>query len=176
AAVLEPSGISNMNIAANGIGNKRSDEAFYYDQSGADPYGFNIARMDSHGGWLASALDLTRFAVHVDGFPRKSDVVSSTSLTTMTTPSAAKSDWGKGWALYTAGGENNWFIFGYLPGSTSLLARYSNGFCCAAIVNLSQSQDPNFPNGPDTQLQRDLDQMLRDLRTKVTSWPTYDLF
>ncbi|MBV8720275.1 MAG: serine hydrolase [Chloroflexi bacterium] len=176
AAVLEPSGISDMNIAANGISSKRPDEAFYYDQSGADPYGFNIARMDSHGGWLASALDLTRFAVHVDGFPRKSDVVSSTSLTSMTTPSAAKSDWGKGWALYTAGGENNWFIFGYLPGSTSLLARYSNGFCCAAIVNLSQSQDPNFPNGPDTQLQRDLDQMLRDLRTKVTSWPTYDLF
>ena len=28
----------------------------------------NVKRMDSHGGWIATASDLVQFATHVDGF------------------------------------------------------------------------------------------------------------
>ena len=37
-------------------------EVTYYGQDGDDPYDKPLSRMDSHGGWIASAADLARFA------------------------------------------------------------------------------------------------------------------
>jgi hypothetical protein len=42
--------------------------------------------MDAHGGWIASAIDLVRFAVHVDDFPQPPDILNATSMQTMITP------------------------------------------------------------------------------------------
>ncbi len=52
--VLQPCGITDMQIAGNTAANRLPNEVFYYGQSGEDPYGFNIARMDAHNpdGWL----------------------------------------------------------------------------------------------------------------------------
>ncbi len=52
------------------IGGNEKDQAFpnevsYYSNY-ISPYQLNVSRMDADGGWLASAKDLVKFAVHVD--------------------------------------------------------------------------------------------------------------
>src|SRR5262249_38438127 len=64
--VLTPIGVTDMTIAGNTLADRLPAEVKYYGQSGEDPYSFNIRRMDSHGGWLATARDLANFLVHVD--------------------------------------------------------------------------------------------------------------
>ena len=86
--VLQPSGVSDMTIAGNTLTQRQANEVVYYGQNGEDPYNMQVTRMDSHGGWLATAIDLTRFAVHVNGFPGKPDILQSATIQTMTTPSA----------------------------------------------------------------------------------------
>jgi CubicO group peptidase (beta-lactamase class C family) len=51
-AVLKRCGINDMAIGGNTLAERRPQEAKYYGQ-GDNPYGMNIARMDSHGGWIA---------------------------------------------------------------------------------------------------------------------------
>lgn len=57
--------ISNMRIAGNTLGERATNEVKYYDQTRRDPYGLNVARMDSHGGWIATPSDLTAFFIHI---------------------------------------------------------------------------------------------------------------
>ena len=55
--VLAPCGVTNMHIAGDTLADRRSDEVVYHGQDGEDPYVYRVARMDAHGGWLASAAD-----------------------------------------------------------------------------------------------------------------------
>ncbi len=162
--VLAPAGISNMHVAGNTLADRRPDEVVYYGQNGEDPYGMQVRRMDSHGGWVASAIDLVRFAVRVDGFPTKPDLLSSSSITTMTTASSANSGYAKGWGVNTA---PNWWHIGNLPGNTSVLVRTSGGFCWAALINTWRR---------DSNIEEDLDTLMWDIHNSVSVWPTYDLF
>ena len=54
------------------------------DLSGGNPYGMNVERMDSHGGWIASPGDLVRFAMHVDGFKHTPNILGAKSIAAMT--------------------------------------------------------------------------------------------
>lgn len=65
--VLAPSGVSDMHIAANTRNERFPKEVIYYGQNGEDPYSLNVARMDSHGGWIATPSDLVRFALQITG-------------------------------------------------------------------------------------------------------------
>ena len=56
-----------MKIAENKMKQRAPNEVVYYGQYGEDPYKFNVTRMDSHGGWIASAQDLAIFLDHVAG-------------------------------------------------------------------------------------------------------------
>ena len=96
SAVLAPSGISDMQIAGNTLEERAANEVKYYSQvAGQDPYDLNIARMDSHGGWIAAPLDLIRFTASIDG-SRGNPLLSPDTLTIMTTPSHANSGYAKG--------------------------------------------------------------------------------
>ena len=63
----------------------------------------NVARMDAHGGWVASSLDLIRFMRTVDGFPVPADVVSSAAYANMTKGSTANAGYASGWCVMRAG-------------------------------------------------------------------------
>lgn len=182
--VLRPCGIENMHIAGDSLSDKRSDEVTYYAQpftetytvggitvrvvNSDDPYSIPVARMDSHGGWLASAVDLVRFAVHVDGFTTKPDILNADSIKTMTKPTTANPSYAKGWFVYIDRDENNWFHDGSLPGTSSLLFRASNGFCWAALANTRLY---------NSNINRDLrEDVMWHIITTVSSWPTHDLF
>ncbi|MEO0895573.1 MAG: serine hydrolase [Bacteroidota bacterium] len=70
--ILKPSGISTMKIGSSSQKGRASREVIYY---GGSPYSLLMRRMDSHGGWIATSVDLMKFAVRVDGKSGKKDVI-----------------------------------------------------------------------------------------------------
>jgi hypothetical protein len=132
----------------------------YYDQNGENPYGVNVARMDSHGGWLATASDLVRFAVRVDGFADPPDLLAPPTIAMMTTPTAANGAYARGWSVNRHG---NWWHTGSLPGTTAILVRTARGLCWAALLN-SRRRRSEIPGA--------LDRMMWEMADKVAAWRT----
>jgi len=130
--ILKKAGITDMEIAGNTITDKKPNEVVYYGQGGEDPYIYNIRRMDSHGGWIASATDLLRFTLCVDGFTTKPDILSASSIKIMSEPSIANKNYACGWQVNSAG---NWWHGGSLPGTATEMVRAHNGFCWAILAN-----------------------------------------
>jgi CubicO group peptidase (beta-lactamase class C family) len=162
--VLRPCGISRMRLSGNTLAQRAPQEVIYYNQDpeGGDPYGMNVRRMDSHGGWLATAPDLVRFLVRVDKFPGKTDILKPGTIQVMTTSSAASAGYAKGWCVNK---YNNWWHSGSLPGTNTIMVRTSHNFCWAALTN---TRAPG--------LGEDLDRMVWDMVGKIRTWPEYDLF
>ncbi len=129
--VLTPSGITTMRIGGSTLAQRLPNEVLYTGQGGSDPYVFDFPRMDSHGGWVATAKDLARFIVHVDGFNGVADILRPATITTMSTAAPA-SDYACGWSVNSA---NNWWHTGGLPGTATEIVRASNGFNWVILLN-----------------------------------------
>jgi len=130
--VLQPCGVQDMAIGRNKPEERQPGEVVYHGYEADDPYGPNVARMDSHGGWIASATDLVRFAVRVNGFPEEPDILRSETIARMSTGSTANAGYALGWAVNEAG---NWWHGGSLPGAATILARTTSGYCWAGLTN-----------------------------------------
>ena len=130
--VLQPSGVQALAIARNKAEEGQQDEVVYYGNEDDTPYGPNVTRMDSHGGWVASAEDLVRFAIHVNGFPQEPDILQPDTIRAMSTGSTANPGYGLGWAVNEAG---SWWHGGSLPGTATILLRTASGLCWAALAN-----------------------------------------
>jgi D-alanyl-D-alanine carboxypeptidase len=130
--VLEPAGVRAMQIAAPA---PAEDEVRYYSQDRQDPYLLPIARMDSHGGWIATPSDLVRCLGAIfsardrEGAPA---LLSAASLAEMTRPTTANPAYACGWRVNPAG--NCWHT-GSLPGTTSLVVHSAAGLSWAALLN-----------------------------------------
>lgn len=144
-AVLTPCGISDMEIGGNTLADRKSGEVLYNGQAGENPYIYNVERMDSHGGWIATATDLARFMVQVDGFTTKPDILQPATITTMTTRSVPSSNYACGWGVNNA---NHWWHNGSLPGTGTEIIRAANGFTWTILAN-SRSTNSNFANEMD---------------------------
>ena len=59
--------------------------------------GFHVPAMNAHGGWIATARDLVRLLVVVDGFKTKKDILKPQTIKNMTTPSKKNNFYAKGW-------------------------------------------------------------------------------
>jgi len=143
--VLTPCGITKMTTGGNTLADRKTDEVIYTGQSGYSPYTMNVTRMDSHGGWIASATDLARFMVRVDGFPGKADILKPATITTMTTRSIPSSNYACGWGVNNA---NHWWHTGSLPGTAAQIIRSSTGFCWVILCN-SRSYASSFDGALD---------------------------
>jgi D-alanyl-D-alanine carboxypeptidase len=164
SAILQPSGGSTMQIGANSLAERKPQEVQYYGQLGQDAYCFDVSRMDAHGGWIASATDLARWMVSVDGFDTKPDILSKASITAMTTASSANPSYALGWLVNA---NRNWWHSGSLPGTASEIIRASNGFNWVLLCNTRT--DKGFFN--------DLDGLLwKAVNDTTTQWPAVDLF
>ena len=130
--VLRPCGVREMAIARCKAEERQQDEVVYYGHEDDAPYEPNITRMDSHGGWIASAEDLVRFAIHVNGFPQEPDILQPDTIRAMSTGSAANPGYALGWAVNEAG---SWWHGGSLPGAATILLRTASGLCWAALAN-----------------------------------------
>jgi D-alanyl-D-alanine carboxypeptidase len=162
--VLQPSGITDMQIAGNTLAQRLPNEVKYYGQNDNDPYSFNINRMDAANGWIATATDLARFLVHVDGLSSQT-ILSPNAITIMTTGSVANKNYACGWEI----NQYNWFHHGSLPGTgTSQAITTQSGNFNYVILTNSNSADPNFT--------ADMDNIFWSSLGPNTLWPTYDLF
>jgi CubicO group peptidase (beta-lactamase class C family) len=129
--ILRPCGIQDMRISGNTRKERAPNEVTYFDPNRESPYGMNVRRMDSHGGWLASASDLARFALHATGLASP-NLIAAASLREMTTASSANAGYAKGWAVNRV---PNWWHNGSLPGATSIMVRTASGMCWAGLAN-----------------------------------------
>jgi CubicO group peptidase (beta-lactamase class C family) len=158
-AVLSKCGVTDMRIAGNTLAERARNEVVYYSQQGdGSPYEMNVRRMDSHGGWLATALDLVRFAIHVDGQSKDRDILRLTTIKEMTTPTTAGPDYAKGWAVNK---YSNWWHTGALPGTSTIMVRTSSDLCWAALANTREAKGDT--GGA-------LDKMMWDVAKTVKSW------
>ena len=160
-AVLRRCGITDMAIAGNTLAQRRRGEVKYYGQNGEDPYGMNVARMDSHGGWVASPASLVQFAMHVGGFAKPVSIIKPATIAAMTTSSPLNANYARGWRVNRS---NNWWHTGSLPGTCTIMVRVHTGFCWAAVAN---SRDTVAAK---SLMPHDLDRLLWTMVRKVKSW------
>jgi CubicO group peptidase (beta-lactamase class C family) len=161
--ILSKSGIANMEISGNTLAQRKKNEVKYYGPG--DPYAYNIARMDAHGGWLANPVDLVRFTVRVDRFNTVPDLLSNDMLAEMYQPTAASgNDYAKGWSVNST---PNYWHNGSLPGTLAIMVRTEGGFCWAVLINSRPS---------DSAASGKLDALMWDIRNAISDWPEHDLF
>jgi CubicO group peptidase (beta-lactamase class C family) len=110
-SVLKRCGINDMTIAGNTLAQRRPQEIKYYRQGGdRNPYGMNVTKMDSCGGWIARPADLVQFLMQVSGFATPPNILKPETIAIMTAPSNANSGYAKGWVVDKA---NNWWHSGH---------------------------------------------------------------
>jgi CubicO group peptidase (beta-lactamase class C family) len=188
--VLAPAGIWDMHIGRSLLTNADPAEVDY-----DDPFrrlvptvmgtngpamvpiqygGWNVATMDSHGGWLATAADLARFSSSFD-VQTNSPLLPLQWIDTMWSqpPEISGSPayyYGAGWLVRPLGGDtyNAWHD-GALDGTWSYTVRRADGYCWAVIFNRWDWTGlvPNYYN---------IDSEMNAAINSIATWPTNDLF
>lgn len=164
--ILAGCGVADMRIAGNTLKDRARSEVVYFGQSGEDPYNMNVARMDSHGGWLATATDLALFSGRVAASGAAPGILKRESVAKMVSPGPAERPtaevkYARGW-LVRNDGKGNWWHNGSLPGTTSILVRTATGFSWAALCS-TRSQ-------PSDEINLALDNLVWDMARRVSAW------
>jgi N-acyl-D-amino-acid deacylase len=181
--VLAPMGIVDMQSGHTQLAFRAPNEVHYYDVDNRSvqsvfrnitepvpyPYrGVYMEALDSVGGWIASAQDLVRFAVSIDGARPPAYLRPQTVEVMLARNSVLWPNEGYWYALGWEVTYPNWWHYGGIPGSGGLLVRMPNGIAWAALFNkCCHERDPIFS---------DLDQSLRKAFDLTKSWPSWDLF
>jgi CubicO group peptidase (beta-lactamase class C family) len=178
--IFNPIGIYDMHIGKNLLADKIEREAEYvgngyttkslYGDGANVPWeygGASIEAMDGHGGWIATARDLVRLLVAIDGFSTKPDILQPSTITSMTTPSSTASYYAKGWSVNTA---NNWWHTGALDGTASIFVRSGGGYTWAIILN------KRIIDGTSNSFWSQLDNLGWNCISGTTTFPTHDFF
>jgi CubicO group peptidase (beta-lactamase class C family) len=182
--VLQPIGIRRMRLGVSRESGRAPDEVKYYmpasDPPSAPYTGFYLEAMDSHGGWLASAVDLVRFAAALDDPAPNSWLPLETRPLLCEPPAPPVSReangaltpvfYGCGWNVRPIGqhGRANYWHNGSLPGTSTLLVRRHDGLTWAVLFN-QRSSDPKLPDN-------EIDGALHRAADSVAAWPSHDLF
>jgi CubicO group peptidase (beta-lactamase class C family) len=158
-AVLKRCGITDMAIAGNTLSERRRGEVKYYGQGRDNPYAINVARMDSHGGWIARPTDIAQFVMHVSSLEAPAGILKPETLRVMTTGSTANPACAKCWMLSRDG---NWWHDGTLAGTATIMVRARRtGLCWAGFANTRRR---------DSKLEGDLDRLIWSMIGMVTAW------
>jgi CubicO group peptidase (beta-lactamase class C family) len=155
--ILRRCGITDMQIGGNTLKDRATNEVKYYSQPPDDPYGRNVARMDSCGGWIATPSDLTAFFIHISRFKDADQLLHDGTLRKMSTPTAANPRYAKGLSVNS---QNNWWHSGLLSGTETISVRTYSDFCWSAFTNRSKSGD----------MGRSLDQLVWHMVHAVADW------
>ncbi|MDP1587135.1 MAG: serine hydrolase domain-containing protein, partial [Prosthecobacter sp.] len=123
--VLSRCGITSMKIAGNTLAQRQPNEVMYLTEKPDAAYGMNVTRMDSHGGWIATAGDLVRFASQL---PK---LLNEESIRTMTTAGVGGS-YARGWSVNKV---PNWWHGGSLPGTSTIMVHTAREMCWAGLLN-----------------------------------------
>jgi N-acyl-D-amino-acid deacylase len=141
--------------------------------------GWNLEAMDSHGGWIASAVDLVRFASAFDE-PAKCIVLKEDSIARMfaaPTGLASGDQKPEDDTYYSCGWTNrpledgkfdSWHT-GSLPGTATILVRRHDGRNFAIVFNARSSPEV-------AHFGREIHQRLSKTLDEIDNWPDTDLF
>ncbi len=195
--VLAPVNVVDMSLGKGLLRNRAKGEVHYYDSQkrtapclyapragqlvplpdGAE----NIEGFEAHGGWIASAVDLVRFACAFD-YGHKSPLLSANGIKQMWArpqgaaghdasgkPKAAY--YGCGWSVRPIGntGRANTWHNGLIAGTSTLLVRRWDGLNWAVLFNT----DANASGKPPADL---IDGPMHRAADEVKTWPDEDLF
>ena len=176
--ILEPIGIYDMTFARNLPYEKAPFEVTYYEPGDAvlkpsiygkdnlvpASYGGNdIEALGGAGAWLATAPDLMKLLLSIDGFDSKKDILSHESITFMTDGKNGYAPVGWKTTIY----DGTWWRTGTFPGSAGMIKRQSDGTAWVVLLNTSAWNGPEFSTDINYMMARALSQ------TKV--WPKRDL-
>ena len=193
-SVLAPLGIHSMRLGISRLEGRADGEVRYYQPGTgrsafqADvgeeipwPYGaWNLEAMDSHGGWIASAVDLARFAVALDD-PDHCPILSSNSINLMHTrpPGLAGHEesgtakeifYSLGWFNRTVSeGQLDHWHTGSLDGTATILIRRHDGRNLVLLLNTRVSPTSK-------QLTRDISNLLHRVADSISNWPSANRF
>ncbi|WP_342375175.1 serine hydrolase [Myxococcus stipitatus] len=180
--VFLPSGATRFAVGGDTLSERLPDEVVYSQRGpGAySPYQMPLHRMDAHGGWVVTPIDLLRVAVRVDGFSTVPDLLSQTTLATMTTRTTALDTNGnpvvyaRGWAVNNV---PNWWHNGYLQGTQSLLVRTHDRYGPSGTEEFLWSAMTNSNNSPSSDTPDiNLDSLMWTVVKGISAWPAHDLF
>jgi N-acyl-D-amino-acid deacylase len=187
ATVLAPAGITRMAIGKSKRKDIFNDEAeawdpptftsmysVFEDQDETVPYsygGFSMEAIDAHGGWVASAVDLTRFLNAVGGAAGKQLLAPATVAQMLAKP-----------AIPQYRNQDYWYAFGWdigrgyvmehngaiTWGTSSTMGRLPNGLTFGLCYNRLPYDVGKFvtssAEGAATAI------------TAITAWPSHDLY
>jgi len=134
--------------------------------------GMHVEAMDAHGGWIASAIDLVRFAREFDS-PDACRFLSTKSITaTFARPNDKKGAayYAFGWSVRPVGKNgkaNTWHIGGF-AGSSTLLVRRHDGLDWAVLFNMARTAKGKY-------LANEIDPLVHRAADAVKVWPEIDL-
>lgn len=195
AEVLKPLGITGMRIGRTQIGGRAEGEVVYYPttqlersvfqsnlgQKVPHPYGaWYLEAMDSHGGWIASALDIVRFATAFQD-KANSPLLTAESIETMfARPDAPvgndaqgqprRNFYACGWAVdlpTPEGKPGQQHHNGMLMGTAAVMRRRDDGLCWAALFNAALGRRDMYIGAPVVA-------GMEEALASITSWPTAD--
>ncbi|MGI8989675.1 MAG: serine hydrolase [Bryobacteraceae bacterium] len=189
ANVLAPMGIHAMRIGRSLPENRAAGEVAYYDfpdspnvayafpgLTGKTPYpdgGFPLEQTDSFGGWIASAIDMTRFITSFDGRRGIAFLSPAARKAIEARPDipdwAGSSYWyGLGWQISPQRVGATWTHNGTQNGSYGYMLRANDGMAWVVLFNSLPSDDETFSKEVSGEMQRAFD--------GVTSWPSTDRY
>jgi len=174
--VLAGMDIHAMSIGRTLLSQRGMNEVRYYDYSGAPmyrsvfpsggnvegPYGlFSVEAFDANGGWVASAIDLTRFVTAVDGtrgnFLGPQMMTAFTAKPNLVTPDPTpgwngtpnSNGWyGMGVFTQTETQGQTWWHWGNMPGTDSVMLHNGRGaWAWAGVANTFTSSDQGHAAG-----------------------------
>jgi hypothetical protein len=129
------------------------------------PYGGNdVETLGAAGYWLATAPDLLKLLLAVDGFSYNQDFLSSESIRFMTDINNNYAP--VGWkSTYLDG---TWVRTGSFSGTAGMIKRQPDGISWVVLLNSSAW------NGPE--IHSYINRMMQKFVSQVQTWPEYDLF
>lgn len=194
--VLKPMGVTGMRVGKTLESGRFDGEVRYHvdgERVGLSVFDKDLGRrvsraygawyleaMDSHGGWIASAVDMARFASALQS-PGRKPFLKPGSLKEMFAPPAApvsrKKDgavedvyYGLGFQVRELGeGRMNQWHSGSLPGTSTLLVRRFDGMVWAVMFNSRRPCDGTSPASA-------IDRLVHEAVNEVQEWPKGDLF
>ena len=145
------------------------------------PYGtWYLEAMDAHGGWIASAIDLVRFASRVQRGAARRVSQERVGGDGARPPGTAGARSGRlaaatllrvGMVVRPVGsdGRCNLWHTGLFSGSSTILVIRHDGLCWAVLFNTSATADGEVPSAK-------IDPLVHQAADAVRTWPAHDQF
>lgn len=178
--ILEPLGIYDMHIGKNFYDERFKNEVKYYENGNSGPVyaydgsgeivpqaygGNNIELLGPAGGWVASAVELMKFMVAIDGFPQQPDILSKETIELMT-DHKMNGNTLIGWK--GSDGNGNWWRTGTLSGTAALILRQHNNINWIVLLNTTTRRRDRIHS--------EISRLMFESVHTINEWPTTDLF